>query len=340
MNTKQLSKAIIKILTARLCPMITGSPGIGKSDVIRQVAKQFNLKVIDMRLSQCDPTDMLGFPTHDGERMTYAPPKHFPLQSMDQIPEGFDGWLLLLDEISSAPLSVQASAYKLVLDRQVGEHDLHKNVAICCAGNKETDGAIVNRMGTAMQSRLIHLELDIDVPQWLSWAVTNDIDHRIMGYIEGRPGHLHNFDPDHDDKTFACPRTWEFASKILKQMDEDDLDDLLEILSGTLSVGVAHEFTSYLRYCTNLPSIGDLIRMPTTVDIPTDPSMLYATGHMIAAYLDAANAPALMQYVNRLPVEFGTMSVRTALKRNKSLFSELPIKGWADTLAEDLFSNK
>ena len=335
MNTKELSKAIIKILTARLCPMITGSPGIGKSDVIRQVAKQFNLKVIDMRLSQCDPTDMLGFPTHDGERMTYAPPKHFPLQSMDQIPEGFDGWLLLLDEISSAPLSVQASAYKLVLDRQVGEHDLHKNVAICCAGNKETDGAIVNRMGTAMQSRLIHLELEIDVVAWLSWAAEKKIDHRIMGYIQGRPEHLHNFDPNHNDKTFACPRTWEFASLLLDI--DDSTEHMIEILSGTISSGVAHEFMAYLQYCNNLPSIGSIIVDPTGVKVPEDPSMLYAIGHMIAAYLIKDNAESLMKYVERLPVEFGTITIRTALKRNRDLLSIPSIRKWAHALAEELF---
>jgi MoxR-like ATPase len=58
MNSKDLQEAVITILAAGLVPNITGSPGIGKSDIIRGIAKQFRLKVIDLRLSQCDPTDL------------------------------------------------------------------------------------------------------------------------------------------------------------------------------------------------------------------------------------------------------------------------------------------
>ena len=93
MNAKALQESIVTILAAGLVPMIAGSPGIGKSDIIRWIAKQFKLWVIDLRLSQCDPTDLCGFPTHDGQRMGYAPPKHFPLQGLDEPPAGYDGWL-------------------------------------------------------------------------------------------------------------------------------------------------------------------------------------------------------------------------------------------------------
>jgi MoxR-like ATPase len=128
MNAHELKEDIIDVLTAGLVPMICGSPGIGKSDIIREIAKAFKLKIIDLRLSQCDPTDMLGFPTHNGVRMGYAPPEHFPLES-DKLPiiqpedftyfgidanapgpQYYAGWLLFLDEFSSAPLAVQAAA--------------------------------------------------------------------------------------------------------------------------------------------------------------------------------------------------------------------------------------
>lgn len=206
MNSIELEDSIIDTIQAGLVAMITSSPGLGKSAIARNIAKKFNLALIDLRLSQLDPTDLIGFPTHNGERMGYAPPEHFPLEGLDNLPKGKDGWLLFLDEFSSASLSVQAAGYKLVLDRQVGKYNLHKNVAIVCAGNKETDSAIVNRMSTAMQSRLIHLELDVDIKTWLSWASENGIDYRVVSYIESRPEHLHQFDPNHNDKTFACPQ--------------------------------------------------------------------------------------------------------------------------------------
>ncbi|RLB94667.1 MAG: ATP-binding protein [Deltaproteobacteria bacterium] len=335
MNALELQEDIIDVLTAGLAPMIVGSPGIGKSDIIRMIAEKFKLSVIDMRLSQCDPTDMLGFPTHNGDRMGYAPPEHFPLQELDTPPSGFDGWLLFLDEFSSAPLAVQAAAYKLVLDRQVGKHKLHKKVAIVCAGNKATDGAITNRMSTAMQSRLVHLELEVDVESWVHWATSAQLDHRCISYIEGRPEHLHQFDPNHNDSTFACPRTWEFASKLIK--DKEISPRLLGILIGTLSAGVAHEFNAYLAYCSELPSIADIIARPDDIAMPNEPSLLYATSHMVAAYLKETNSERLMRYIKRLPLEFGVTATRSALKRNSDLLKLPHVRDWAHEVAKELF---
>jgi len=205
MNAIELKESIIDVIQAGLVPMVTSIPGAGKSDIIKSITKQFELELIDIRLSQVDPTEMCGFPAIENSRMVYVPPAHFPLQELDKVPTGKAGWLIFLDEFNSASLSTQAAAYKLVLDRQVGKYNLHKNVAIVCAGNRETDNAIVNRLSTAMQSRLIHLELDIDVLTWLAWAAENQLDYRVISYIESRPEHLSQFDPNHNDKTFANP---------------------------------------------------------------------------------------------------------------------------------------
>jgi len=343
-------ESIITIIKAGLVPMVTSSPGLGKSDIINGIADAFNLKLIDMRLAQSDPVDLLGFPTSDGIRMGYAPPMHFPLKGIDKLPfhpvdpkkpkdppKQYSGWLLFLDEFSSAPMAVQAAAYKLVLDRQVGVHDLHPKVITICAGNKTTDGAIVNRLSTAMQSRLVHLELAIDVPGWLEWAAVNKIDYRITGYVGHRPEVLHKFDPDHNDKTFACPRTWEFAHKLIK--GKPDIEPLLPLLAGTISEGVAREFVSFATLTTKLPSIAEIVADPDGIVIDPEPAMLYASSHMIAAYLDSSNATPLVKFIDRLPVEFATITIKSAMKRDASLFNLPPIRTWANKLADEIFND-
>jgi hypothetical protein len=204
-----------------------------------------------------------------------------------------------------------------------------------CAGNKATDGAIVNRMSTAMQSRLVHLELDVHVPTWIEWASQHQIDHRIVSYIEGRTEHLHLFDPNHNDSTFACPRTWEFASKLIK--GKDVTPRMLNLLIGTLSAGVAHEFNAYITYCASLPPIKDIKNNPTGIEVPVEPALLYAVSHMVAAYIDEASAPALMQYIKRLPLEFGTTAIRATLKRNKALLQVPAVRDWAHEVASEIF---
>jgi len=332
----ELAKRVVDVLVAKLVPFIYGPPGVGKSDVIRQIAKQHKLKVIDLRLSQCDPVDMLGFPTHDGKRMGYAPPQHFPLEGLDTPPDGYNGWLLFLDEFSSAPLAVQAAAYKLIQDKQVGLHALHSKCAVVAAGNEEQDGGIVNRQSTPMQSRLIHLPITVAAEPWLQWATENDLDHRVISYVESHPDELHKFDPNHDDKTFACPRTWHFASKLIK--DKEFEHWFLPLLTGTVSAGSAHGFVAHVEYYEYLPKIGEIISKPLDLDVPDEPAHLHAVGHMIAAYMKETNADPLMAYLQRFPPEFATVALRAALRRNESLLKVPAVRQWAHTIAADIFA--
>jgi len=335
MNSVELQTSIVDVLGAKLVPFISGPPGIGKSDIIKSIADKYNLKPIDIRLSQCDPTDLLGFPIPKNGRMEYAPPRDIPLKGWDDVPDGYKGWLLFFDEFSSASLAVQAAAFKVVLDQHVGIHSIHPKCAMVCAGNSESDGGIVNRLSTPMQSRLIHLELSVDPKLWIDWASSHDLDHRVISYIEGRPEHLHLFDPNHNDKTFASPRTWHFASKLIKGKQPNPI--LQQLLIGTISAGVAHEFFSYMNYCSDLPSIKDIIKRPDDIPIPDDPALLYATSHMVAAYITEDNAAALMRFVDRLDVEFAVTSIRSALRRKKELLEVDEVRNWAHKLADEIF---
>ena len=109
MRISQLKQAVIQLFEVKLVPFIQGSPGLGKSGIIHEIAKEYNLKVIDLRLSQCDPTDLAGFPSVVDGRSRYLPMEHFPLAS-DPKPKGMNGWILFLDEMNSASPAVQAAA--------------------------------------------------------------------------------------------------------------------------------------------------------------------------------------------------------------------------------------
>lgn len=322
-------------IKSSLVPMLVGSPGCGKSQIVYQIAETYNLKVIDLRLSQCDPCDLAGFPTVIDGKADYMPMKHFPIEG-DAIPEGYSGWLLFLDEATSAPPAIQAAAYKLILDRMVGSHHLHKNVAIVCAGNLETDNAIVQPMSTALQSRLVHLQLVVDHEEWVDWAMSNGIDHRITDYIKFMPGHLYTFKPDHTDKTYACPRTWEFANRVINIVNVGSKDSL-PMLAGTLSEGVAREFIGFCKIYKTLPKMTDILRSPKTIDIPAEPSVLFALTGSISHNATEDNISDLMAFVNRLPVEFQVVTLREIVRRKKEMLMNPAIQKWVTSSASTLF---
>jgi hypothetical protein len=112
---------------------------------------------------------------------------------------------------------------------------------------------------------------------------------------------------------------------------------MLNLLIGTVSAGIAHEFNAYLSYCSELPSLASILADPNKVSIPVDPSLLYATSHMVAAYIEEKNAGILIEYIKRLPLEFGTTAVRSALKRDKTLLKLDPVRDWAHQIATDIF---
>lgn len=335
-DTRQAPSLMEKVLRAGLVTMLTGSPGTSKSSLVSQLAEKFKLKVIDLRLSQCDPSDLNGFPTvnSDRTRCGYAPMNTFPIQG-DPIPKGYAGWLLFLDEFNSAPLSVQSAAYKLVLDKKVGEFNLHKNVAIVAAGNLSTDNAITNRLSTAMQSRLVHLELKMNPQHWLEWAATAGIDYRVQAYINYRPDNLMVFDPNHNDKTFANPRTWEFLSSIIKPEAEIN-PELLPLLAGCVGEGSARQFYGFVKVFDDLPQLDTLIKNPLTAQLPNEPSALYAVSGFIAHKINDKNIDSLVQYVERLPVEFQVIALSGAIKNNPALISNAQVKQWVSRNASKM----
>jgi len=335
-KVSQAISMVTKAIRAKLVPMLRSSPGIGKSSIVREVADTYKLFVIDLRLAQCDPTDINGFPTIHGDRAGYRPMDTFPIEG-DAIPEGYSGWLLFLDEFSSASLAVQAAAYKLVLDRMVGKFKLHKNVAIVCAGNLESDNAIVIPMSTALQSRLLHIELVSDVPEWLDWAYANGIDHRITSYIKFKPGQLYAFSPDHNDETYACNRTWEFANRVLQVTDDVD-KDRLPMLAGTLSEGVAREFIAFCKIDNDLPKIHQIVESPDKIRVPTEPSILYALTGSISHNATKENIGQLIKYIKRLPKEFQVVTLRETVRRNAKMLAVPAMATWIDESAFEIYA--
>lgn len=324
---------VVAAIKAKLTPMLHGSPAIGKSAILHKIAKDNNLKLIDLRLSQCDPTDLMGFPKIVGERAGYAPMDTFPIEG-DEIPKGYNGWLLFLDELNSAPPGVQAAAYKLILDRMVGNHHLHKNVAIVAAGNLETDGAIVNPMSTALQSRLVHLEVEVDGPGWINYANSEGYDHRITSYLGFRPDHIYSFKPDHTDKTYASPRTWEFTDRLLKVTPINR--ETLPLFIGTLGEGIAREFFGFCQLQDELPKIEDIIKRAASVPMPDKPSVQFALTGAIAANTTEDNLTPIMDFVKRMPAEFQVVCMKNMVRRNKAVLKAPAVTSWLSTTSAEL----
>lgn len=322
---RQARKFVVEAMDAGLVPFLQSSPGVGKSSIMEGISNDFSLELLDERLSTREPVDLSGFamPNKEGTRARYMPLEDFiPLEKLDQIPAGKNGWFLFLDEFNSAPKSVQAAAYKLILDRKIGRHRVHPNVAIACAGNLASDRAITNSLSTAMQSRLIHLEMRVSFEEWLKdVAISKQYDPRVIGFLSQWPDKLMDFKPDHHEKTFCCPRTWEFVNKIVTKRNGDLDDESAILIGGTITSGVALELIQFCKVYKELVTIYDIQKDPGNCRIPTENAIKWATITHMMEKVDNKNFKDLSTYADRFDFSFRVLFYRYAVTRKPELRS-------------------
>jgi len=249
--------------------MIWGAPGVGKSQIIGQVAEKHNIPLIDIRLSQMEPSDLRGIPFRKEELVEWAVPAMLP----DLERHGAEG-ILFLDEITSAPPSVSAAAYQLILDRKLGQYEVPEGWAIFAAGNRQGDRGVTYTMPAPLANRFSHFDFEIHLDDWVAWAYQHNIDDRIIAFVRFRPELLFDFDPAHNPVAFPSPRSWEFAHRALQKFEHDQA---LRLGSFQACVGPAAgiELNAFITNLDQLPDIDAILR-GEDVSAPTEIDLQYA----------------------------------------------------------------
>ena len=138
--------------------MIWGPPGVGKSTIVKSLAREMGVGFVDVRLAQMESIDIRGLPVPDKEAhcVQWLPSSIFPRDNSK-------GGIIFLDELSAAPKDVQVASYELILDRQLGGGDIYKvpgKWVIVAAGNRSCDRAVSTTMSSALANRMLHLEVE------------------------------------------------------------------------------------------------------------------------------------------------------------------------------------
>ncbi len=266
---------------------LAGPAGCGKSALVKQLAKDLDMRLFDLRVSlHPDPVDWGGICGLDNGRTVFYPPSFLP--SPQDPPT-----IIFLDEINTAPPATQALCYQMLLEHRVREHDLGKQHRFVSAGNRAQDRAITHTMASPLVSRMAHLEIEPDADSFTKYALDVGIRESIIGFINFRPEKLSE-EPS-NSKPFACPRTWEMAAQ---------LPDEPEFLNATVGEAATAEYLGYLNVYKELPLISDIIRNPqTTRLIPNEnTAAIYAVVWALVYYAVKREGYGILpavDYINR-----------------------------------------
>ena len=196
MKPSELYEALHALISERVPLHVWGACGVGKSQIVAQVAADRQCDFLDIRAVQLDPVDLRGLPRISADRAEWVPPKFLPL--------GGEG-ILFLDELTSAPQMTQAGCYQLVLDRKLGEYRLPDGWVVIAAGNPASERGVHFSMPRPLRNRFVHLDLEPDFIDWCKWAVKASIRPEIIAFLRFKPALLH--DPDATSDVNACPST-------------------------------------------------------------------------------------------------------------------------------------
>jgi hypothetical protein len=317
--------------------MLWGPPGVGKSRIIADIARSRGVPLVDIRLSQMEPTDLRGIPFRKADTVEWSVPAMLP----DAVRHGSCG-ILFLDEINAAPPTVSAAAYQLILDRRLGEYRVPDGWAIFAAGNRQGDRGVTYVMPAPLANRFTHYELEPHLDDWVAWAYDAGVDPRIVAFLRFRPELLFDFDPAHNPIAFPSPRSWEFAHLALKKFD-----GILELLGDALQACVGRaagiELKAFIDNMDRLPDIDAILRGDRG-DVPADIDLQYGVAAALVRRArdarDGADANRIyghiLDYAQGFPQrEMGIMLV-TDMQRSigKPLFDVPAFADWANSIPD------
>jgi hypothetical protein len=301
---------------------IRGASGIGKSDSIKQASAILSARYgdewagfVDLRLSQCDITDLRGVPSVVDKRTVWNMPEFFPKPNTRGI--------FFMDEITSAPPAMQAVAYQLALDRL----HLPEGWMVVAAGNKQSDRGVTFTMAAPLVARMCLIDVDPELDGFLSYAALHKARPEIMAFIAERPDMLHNFDAKVAGEPFPNPRSWMRASVHLDLALEPA--ERVEVLQGDVGKEAAALFEAFLRVWETMPKLSQIFEDPDSVEVPERLDVKHCVVMGLAAMIDEKNFDNAYKFLARLPKEMQTLCVRLAHRRNPAISKTQGYVKWA-----------
>lgn len=333
MDSLKLAETLEYAIEHDLPTFVWGKPGIGKTQIVRQVAAKLGRKCLSLTLATMESVDLRGLPMHAPKGVEWARPDF--LVRLDELG---DGAVLFVDEANANAQSVQVPLMQLVLERHIGPHALPDGTRIVMAGNRMSDKAAAQRMNTALADRLFHVDFEASLKPWLKWASSAGVHPAVLAFLmlrgEGNVNRPGLFDPEQtplaDQRSRPGPRAWTDAARAVDAPDSVRFG----LIAGRVGEAAAAEFEGFLKVFRSLPPIPQIIAKPDTATVPDEPSLQYAVSVALGHAANPANLAAVSQYMGRVGREFQIVTMTDAVRRKPELAETPAYIRWAAANAD------
>jgi hypothetical protein len=247
----QIHEFLLNVAPARPV-FIWGAPGIGKSSLVEQFARDLGLECVSLLGSQLAPEDLIGIPKIEGGTSRFYPPSMIVRERE---------FVLFIDELNIASPEIQKAFYSLILEKRIGEYRLPAGSIIIGAGNRAHDAALAQQMPSALINRMVHVHMRVSHREWLEWGRAAGIHHWVMDYIRARPTQLATDIPPAKEEPFSTPRAWHCVSDALHSFGGGVTPEHLDaLLFGCLTSEHAIGFRAFLKQIRNQFSVHKILK--------------------------------------------------------------------------------
>jgi len=244
------------VSAAKLPVLLRGRHGIGKSQVVYQLAAQLGLPVIERRASQMTEGDLVGLPSIDGNRTSFNPPDWF--KEACEEPS-----VLFLDEVDRATLEVRQGIFELTDSRKLNGHHLHEDTVVFAAinGGEHGEQYQVNEMDPALRDRFFIVDLEPTTEDWLEWAKER-LDGALCEFIRQNPQHLECRENVEADRITPSRRSWERVNHALvnaKVVDKPEDPLFYPLCLGLVGAEASIAYTEFVKKFDRQISAEDIL---------------------------------------------------------------------------------
>lgn len=321
---------------AKRVPFFVGKPGIAKTAMVREGAKQLAatlgkpVEVRELHLASMSEVDVRGYLIPSGERAIFTQPEFWA--SVERSEYG----ILFLDEFPQATHEVQKAVAPLLLEGRVGEYQLPPGWMVVCAGNGIDDSAGANSLLSHVLGRLVYLPVEApDVDEWVAWAVKQGLPHELIAMAKLRPDVVFNADiPNAPDTPYCNPRTMHALGDVANAYPGGLVEMMgtpggIALAAGAVGEGAAAEIAGLVRTTLRLPSFESVMKDPESAPVPSDLAEAYAMVMLVAVRANPEDhkdaAPA---YLTRFPVNIALTGIVALLRKEKGFLHSKTFASW------------
>jgi hypothetical protein len=262
-------------------------------------------------------TDPFWFRTKEGKRL-----------------DEYDGGIILVDEADKMDVDVKKVIGEAALSGRLGPHELPEGWVVWMAGNRMLDRSGSTKELDHLINRRVEIDVTDDVESWQRWASAHGVPPVYRAFAAENTAIVFNDKVPEKQGPWCTPRSLvqasEYHDMLPKHSDGSLPDDptTAEEIGGFIGDGSVAALFAFVKLEREMPKFEEIVANPTGVRVPSKADACMLVSYNLAHRVNMDTVNPVLEYVNRMPKEFGVTFGKSAVGRDSKLITAQGFQKW------------